>query len=110
MQCEQDINRKLQLVKQEVEAQDSKSAPHPPAARRAVTVVCLLLVLLQLLSLVALLLEELVQKCTACVGLYTFEFVSCSALLFTLLLLVLLATPLHNKVGISHWPILVSSS
>lgn len=67
-----------------------------------------LLVLLQLLSLVALLLEELVHSCTSCFGLYTFEFVSCSALLFTLLLLVLLATPLHGRVGISRWPIVVS--
>lgn len=62
----------------------------------------------QLLSLVALLLEELVQSCTSCAGLYTFEFFSCSAFLFTLLLLVLLATPLHTRVGISHWPVLVS--
>lgn len=72
------------------------------------TEVLIVLVLLQLLSLVALLLEELVKGCTSCFGLYTFEFVSCSALLFTLLLLVLLATPLHTRVGISQWPILVS--
>lgn len=67
-----------------------------------------MLVLLQLLSLVALLLEELVKSCTTCLGLYTFEFVSCTALLFTLLLLVLLATPLHARVGINCWPIVVS--
>lgn len=62
-------------------------------------------VLQVLLSLVALLLEELVKVCTTCFGLYTFEFVSCSALLFTLLLLVLLATPLQTRVGINRWPI-----
>lgn len=67
-----------------------------------------LLVPLQLLSLTALLLEELVPVCASCIGLYTFEFFSCSAFLFTLLLLVLLATPLHTMVGISKWPVLVS--
>ncbi|KAF3855576.1 hypothetical protein F7725_016299, partial [Dissostichus mawsoni] len=32
------------------------------------------------------------------------EFVSRTAFLFTLLLLILLATPLHGSVGISCWP------
>lgn len=72
------------------------------------TEVVVVVLLLQLLSLVALLLEELVHSCTSCLGLYAFEFVSCSALLFTLLLLVLLATPLHGRVGVSRWPIVVS--
>ncbi|KAM4735431.1 CKLF-like MARVEL transmembrane domain-containing protein 6 [Anableps anableps] len=57
-----------------------------------------------LLSLVAFILEETVTSCTACPPLYFFEFVSCTAFLFTALLFVLLATTLHQRVGISCWP------
>uniref|UniRef100_A0A1A8JG82 CKLF-like MARVEL transmembrane domain containing 6 n=1 Tax=Nothobranchius kuhntae TaxID=321403 RepID=A0A1A8JG82_NOTKU len=57
-----------------------------------------------LLSLVAFILEELVGSCSSCNPLYFFEFVSCTAFLFTLLLLILLATHLHEKVNISCWP------
>ncbi|KAK3541432.1 hypothetical protein QTP86_025550 [Hemibagrus guttatus] len=57
-----------------------------------------------LLSFVAFILEEVVSSCTSCSALYFFEFVSCTAFLFTLLLLILLSTPLHQKVGISCWP------
>ncbi|KAM3614933.1 uncharacterized protein V6R79_020949 [Siganus canaliculatus] len=63
-------------------------------------------VLQVLLSLVAFALEEAVSTCLSCGALYFFEFVSCSAFLFTLLLLILLCTPLHLKVGISCWPTL----
>ncbi|KAM9782559.1 CKLF-like MARVEL transmembrane domain-containing protein 6 [Neosynchiropus ocellatus] len=56
------------------------------------------------LSLVAFILEETVTSCIKCGPLYFFEFVSCSALLFTLLLLTLLSTALHRKVGVSCWP------
>ncbi|KAF3839077.1 hypothetical protein F7725_017794 [Dissostichus mawsoni] len=56
------------------------------------------------LSLVAFLLEELVSSCLSCSALYFFEFLSCTAFLFTLLLLILLSTPLHSRVGISCWP------
>ncbi|XP_076869412.1 CKLF-like MARVEL transmembrane domain-containing protein 6 [Brachyhypopomus gauderio] len=56
-----------------------------------------------LFSLVAFALEETVTSCTACGPLYFFEFVSCTALLFTFLLLLLLATPLHQRVGINCW-------
>uniref|UniRef100_A0A8C7WSN8 MARVEL domain-containing protein n=1 Tax=Oryzias sinensis TaxID=183150 RepID=A0A8C7WSN8_9TELE len=58
----------------------------------------------QLLSLVAFVLEELVSSCGNCNPLYFFEFVSCTAFLFTLLLLILLSTRLHEKVGIECWP------
>ncbi|MCI4391133.1 hypothetical protein PGIGA_G00130860 [Pangasianodon gigas] len=57
-----------------------------------------------LLSFVAFVLEEVVNTCTSCSALYFFEFVSCTAFLFTLLLLILLSTPLHQKVGITCWP------
>ncbi|KAM9431887.1 CKLF-like MARVEL transmembrane domain-containing protein 6 [Clarias gariepinus] len=57
-----------------------------------------------LLSFVAFVLEESVNSCTSCSALYFFEFVSCTAFLFTLLLLILLSTPLHMKVGINCWP------
>ncbi|XP_012688036.2 CKLF-like MARVEL transmembrane domain-containing protein 6 [Clupea harengus] len=55
------------------------------------------------LSFVAFVLEEVVTTCNACSHLYFFEFVSCTAFLFTLLLLILLATPLYEKVGFSQW-------
>ncbi|KAM4597615.1 CKLF-like MARVEL transmembrane domain-containing protein 4, partial [Polymixia lowei] len=57
-----------------------------------------------LLSLVAFILEEAVTSCISCTALYFFEFVSCTAFLFTLLLLILLSTNLHMRVGISCWP------
>lgn len=57
-----------------------------------------------LFSFVAFVLEEVVSSCLSCSALYFFEFVSCTAFLFTLLLLILLSTPLHQKVGISRWP------
>ncbi|XP_053467189.1 CKLF-like MARVEL transmembrane domain-containing protein 6 [Ictalurus furcatus] len=57
-----------------------------------------------LLSFVAFVLEESVNSCTSCSALYFFEFVSCTAFLFTLLFLILLSTPMHQKVGITCWP------
>ncbi|XP_028254731.1 CKLF-like MARVEL transmembrane domain-containing protein 6 [Parambassis ranga] len=57
-----------------------------------------------LLSFLAFVLEEAVNTCTNCAALYFFEFVSCTAFLFTLLLLILLSTTLHTKVGITCWP------
>ncbi|XP_072300024.1 CKLF-like MARVEL transmembrane domain-containing protein 6 [Eucyclogobius newberryi] len=53
------------------------------------------------LSLVAFLQEELVTSCVSCGPLYFFEFLSCSSFLFTLLLLLLLSTSLHQRVGVS---------
>ncbi|XP_053288017.1 CKLF-like MARVEL transmembrane domain-containing protein 6 [Pleuronectes platessa] len=55
-------------------------------------------------SFVAFILEEVVSSCYSCFALYFFEFVSCTAFLFTLLLLVLLSTALHARVGITCWP------
>ncbi|XP_068426838.1 CKLF-like MARVEL transmembrane domain-containing protein 6 [Clinocottus analis] len=65
---------------------------------------CAFKVIQVLLSFVAFILEETVHSCISCSALYLFEFVSCSAFLFTLLLLVLLYTALHDRVGISCWP------
>ncbi|XP_072548615.1 CKLF-like MARVEL transmembrane domain-containing protein 6 [Salminus brasiliensis] len=65
---------------------------------------CCIKALEVLLSFVAFVLEEVVNNCTSCAPLYFFEFVSCTAFLFTLLLLILLITPLHQRVGISCWP------
>lgn len=56
-----------------------------------------------LLSVVAFAQEEAVHTCVSCEPLYFFEFVSCSAFLFTLLLLVLLSTVLHQRVGVTCW-------
>ncbi|XP_019391924.1 PREDICTED: CKLF-like MARVEL transmembrane domain-containing protein 6 [Crocodylus porosus] len=55
---------------------------------------------LQLLfSFVAFTCEEIVESCTSCGGLYFFEFVSCSALLLSLLLLAVYCTTLYEKFG-----------
>nr|XP_023681488.1 CKLF-like MARVEL transmembrane domain-containing protein 6 isoform X2 [Paramormyrops kingsleyae] len=59
-----------------------------------------------LFSLVAFILEEVVLHCKSCSPLYFFEFVSCTAFLFTGLLVILLSTPLHHRVGISCWSML----
>nr|XP_019966575.1 PREDICTED: CKLF-like MARVEL transmembrane domain-containing protein 6 [Paralichthys olivaceus] len=61
-------------------------------------------------SFVAFILEEVVSSCNSCFALYSFEFVSCTAFLFTLLLLVLLSTTLHTRVGITCWPSLVRAA
>ncbi|XP_042346570.1 CKLF-like MARVEL transmembrane domain-containing protein 6 [Plectropomus leopardus] len=57
-----------------------------------------------LLSFVAFITEEVVNSCITCSSLYFFEFVSCTAFLFTLLLLILLSTTLHSRTGITCWP------
>ncbi|XP_010863427.1 CKLF-like MARVEL transmembrane domain-containing protein 6 [Esox lucius] len=67
---------------------------------------CLLKVAQVLLSFVAFILEEVVTTCSQCSPLYFFEFVSCTAFLFTALLLILLSTNLHKRVGIDSWPTL----
>ncbi|KAG7274224.1 hypothetical protein CRUP_007661 [Coryphaenoides rupestris] len=59
-----------------------------------------------LLSFLAFVLEEVLTSCLNCGVLYFFEFISCTAFLFTLLLLILLATNLHSRVGITCWPTL----
>ncbi|EGW04712.1 CKLF-like MARVEL transmembrane domain-containing protein 6, partial [Cricetulus griseus] len=51
-----------------------------------------------LLSLLAFICEEVVSQCTLCGGLYFFEFVSCSAFLLSLLLLIVYCTPVHDRV------------
>lgn len=61
----------------------------------------------QVLSFIAFILEETVDSCFTCSPLYFFEFVSCTAFLFTLLLLVLLSTKLHEKIHIEAWPTVV---
>ncbi|CAH6777515.1 CKLF-like MARVEL transmembrane domain-containing protein 6 [Phodopus roborovskii] len=55
-------------------------------------------VLQLLLSLLAFICEEVVSECTLCGGLYFFEFVSCSAFLLSLLLLIVYCTPVHDRV------------
>uniref|UniRef100_A0A8D3CSK7 CKLF-like MARVEL transmembrane domain containing 6 n=1 Tax=Scophthalmus maximus TaxID=52904 RepID=A0A8D3CSK7_SCOMX len=58
----------------------------------------------QVFSFMAFLLEEVVSSCIGCFALYFFEFVSCTAFLFTMLLLVILATSLHTRVSVVCWP------
>ncbi|XP_036616212.1 CKLF-like MARVEL transmembrane domain-containing protein 6 [Trichosurus vulpecula] len=50
------------------------------------------------LSLVAFICEEIVSRCTQCGGLYFFEFVSCSAFLLSLLVVIVYCTSLYDKV------------
>ncbi|XP_004676410.1 PREDICTED: CKLF-like MARVEL transmembrane domain-containing protein 6 [Condylura cristata] len=54
-----------------------------------------------LLSLLAFICEEVVSQCTLCGGLYFFEFVSCSAFLLSLLVLIVYCTPVYEKVDSS---------
>uniref|UniRef100_A0A8D1RPK3 MARVEL domain-containing protein n=1 Tax=Sus scrofa TaxID=9823 RepID=A0A8D1RPK3_PIG len=49
-------------------------------------------------SLLAFICEEIVSQCTLCGGLYFFEFVSCSAFLLSLLILIVYCTPVYDKV------------
>ncbi|XP_036287588.1 CKLF-like MARVEL transmembrane domain-containing protein 6 isoform X2 [Pipistrellus kuhlii] len=51
-----------------------------------------------LLSLLAFICEEVVSQCTLCGGLYFFEFVSSSAFLLCLLLLIVYCTPVYERV------------
>ncbi|XP_069329456.1 CKLF-like MARVEL transmembrane domain-containing protein 6 [Eulemur rufifrons] len=51
-----------------------------------------------LLSLLAFICEEVVSQCTMCGGLYVFEFVSCSAFLLSLLMLVVYCTPAYDRI------------
>ncbi|KAK1173544.1 CKLF-like MARVEL transmembrane domain-containing protein 6 [Acipenser oxyrinchus oxyrinchus] len=55
-----------------------------------------------LLSFIAFICEEVVNNCSDCGALYFFEFVSCTAVLFTILLLILLTTTLCESVGINR--------
>ncbi|XP_020848941.1 CKLF-like MARVEL transmembrane domain-containing protein 6 [Phascolarctos cinereus] len=50
------------------------------------------------LSLVAFICEEVVSRCTRCGGLYFFEFVSCSAFLLSLLVVIVYCTSLYDRV------------
>ncbi|XP_076986026.1 CKLF-like MARVEL transmembrane domain-containing protein 6 [Tamandua tetradactyla] len=51
-----------------------------------------------LLSLLAFICEEVVSQCTLCGGLYFFEFVSCSAFLLSLLIVIVYCTPVYDRV------------
>ncbi|XP_054451019.1 CKLF-like MARVEL transmembrane domain-containing protein 6 [Pteronotus mesoamericanus] len=50
------------------------------------------------LSLLAFICEEVVSQCTLCGGLYFFEFISSSAFLLSLLILIVYCTPVYDKV------------
>ncbi|XP_074123248.1 CKLF-like MARVEL transmembrane domain-containing protein 6 [Sminthopsis crassicaudata] len=49
-------------------------------------------------SLLAFICEEVVSLCTQCGGLYFFEFISCSAFLLSLLVVIVYSTKLYEKV------------
>ncbi|XP_072507205.1 CKLF-like MARVEL transmembrane domain-containing protein 6 [Notamacropus eugenii] len=50
------------------------------------------------LSLIAFICEEVVSQCTQCGGLYFFEFVSCSAFLLSVLVVIVYCTSLYARV------------
>ncbi|KAJ6666477.1 hypothetical protein lerEdw1_020200 [Lerista edwardsae] len=56
-------------------------------------------VLQLVLSFLAFVCEEVVASCTSCGGLYFFEFVSCSAFLVSILVLLVYCTSLFEKTG-----------
>ncbi|XP_044149922.1 CKLF-like MARVEL transmembrane domain-containing protein 6 [Bufo gargarizans] len=61
----------------------------------------LVLKLVQLvLSFVAFICEEVIDQCDSCGGLYFFEFVSCSAFLLSILMLIVYWTPLRKRISI----------
>ncbi|XP_069814729.1 CKLF-like MARVEL transmembrane domain-containing protein 6 [Dendropsophus ebraccatus] len=55
------------------------------------------------LSFVAFVCEEIIDQCESCAGLYFFEFVSCSAFLLALLMLIVYWTPLNRKINIASF-------
>ncbi|CAH2282922.1 CKLF-like MARVEL transmembrane domain-containing 6 [Pelobates cultripes] len=56
-----------------------------------------------LFSLIAFICEEIIEHCESCAGLYFFEFMSCSAFLLSLLVIIVYLTPLRNKVNIESF-------
>uniref|UniRef100_A0A8C8S667 CKLF like MARVEL transmembrane domain containing 6 n=1 Tax=Pelusios castaneus TaxID=367368 RepID=A0A8C8S667_9SAUR len=60
-----------------------------------------------LLSFLAFICEEIVESCTQCGGLYFFEFLSCSAFLLSLLIMIVYCTSAYEKfntvVTIDFW-------
>ncbi|XP_006859234.1 PREDICTED: CKLF-like MARVEL transmembrane domain-containing protein 6 [Chrysochloris asiatica] len=85
-----------------------EAQPHPRGARSGLTTCFspgrlkwhrLALKGLQLLlSLLAFICEEVVSQCTMCGGLYFFEFVSCSAFLLSLLIVIVYCTSVYDRV------------
>ncbi|KAG8572881.1 hypothetical protein GDO81_012200 [Engystomops pustulosus] len=63
----------------------------------------ILKVLQLLLSLVAFICEEVIDQCESCGGLYFFEFVSCSACLLAILMLIVYWSPLKEKINIASF-------
>ncbi|KAM4028575.1 CKLF-like MARVEL transmembrane domain-containing protein 6 [Anomaloglossus baeobatrachus] len=55
------------------------------------------------LSFVAFICEEFIDYCDSCGGLYFFEFVSCSAFLLALLMIITYYTPLRHKIVIQSY-------
>ncbi|XP_068092325.1 CKLF-like MARVEL transmembrane domain-containing protein 6 [Hyperolius riggenbachi] len=76
-----------------------KSARFTPMERQHLIIKGIQLVL----SLVAFICEEVITQCEVCGGLYFFEFVSCSALLLTILMLVVYATNLKSKINMDSF-------
>ncbi|XP_038248286.1 CKLF-like MARVEL transmembrane domain-containing protein 6 [Dermochelys coriacea] len=83
----------------EPQSEPSASASASACTIRRLTRQRLLLKAAQvLLSLLAFILEEIVESCILCGGLYFFEFISCSATFLGILILIVYCTPAYEKV------------
>uniref|UniRef100_A0A8B9MPB2 CKLF like MARVEL transmembrane domain containing 4 n=1 Tax=Accipiter nisus TaxID=211598 RepID=A0A8B9MPB2_9AVES len=61
------------------------------------------------LALIAFICIETIMECSPCEGLYFFEFVSCSALVVTGVLLLMFSLNLHTRIPQINWNLTVSS-
>lgn len=62
----------------------------------------------QVLALIAFICIETIMECSPCEGLYFFEFVSCSALVVTGVLLLMFSLNLHTRIPQINWNLTVS--
>ncbi|NXT89229.1 CKLF4 protein, partial [Anhinga rufa] len=60
------------------------------------------------LALIAFICIETIMECSPCEGLYFFEFVSCSALVVTGVLLLMFSLNLHTRIPQINWNLTVS--
>ncbi|KAG8143997.1 putative CKLF-like MARVEL transmembrane domain-containing protein [Naja naja] len=57
----------------------------------------------QVLALISFICIEIIMECSPCEGLYFFEFVSCSALVVTGVLLLMFSLNLHSRIPQINW-------
>uniref|UniRef100_A0A8D0L1V4 CKLF like MARVEL transmembrane domain containing 6 n=1 Tax=Sphenodon punctatus TaxID=8508 RepID=A0A8D0L1V4_SPHPU len=81
-------------------AEQPRKSPACTCTVARLTRPCLLLKAAQVVSsFLAFVFEEIVNQCTSCGGLYFFEFISCTAFLTSVLILVVYCTSAYEKIG-----------